>query len=189
MTRPGQRKMPTLSNISSKAIRGASLLGIAALVGWIGPAGYAKNTRRDKDMIIDQTKLSLAVDLSLRVKKDEPILARLQFSNRSSRPYELLSWLIFPGGRIDSKNYFGVNVDGRPARYIGIMKKRRNPTAADYIAVKPGETLTSVVSLSDAYFINQPGILTVVYSAINPALVEGVPGDRLFSNTVSVHLD
>jgi peptidyl-Lys metalloendopeptidase len=140
-------------------------------------------------MVIDQTKSSLAVQLSLRVKKDEPVLARLQFTNRSSRPYELLSWLTFPGGRIDSENYFSVDVGGRPAHYIGIIKKRRNPTAADYITVKPGETLTTVVSLTDAYSISRPGILTVVYSAINPALAEGVSGDRLTSNTVSVHLD
>jgi len=97
--------------------------------------------------------------------------------------------LTFPGGRIDSKNYFTVNVDGRPCRYIGITKKRGNPTAADYIAVKPGESLTSGVSLSEAYAINGPGLLTVVYSAINPGLAEDAPGDRLVSGTVSVRLD
>ena len=98
-------------------------------------------------MTNEQTKSSLTVDLSLRVRKGEPILARLQFTNRGSDVYELLSWLTFPGGHIDSKNYFSVNVDGWPCRYIGIMKKRGNPTAADYIAVKPGDSLTSIVSM------------------------------------------
>jgi peptidyl-Lys metalloendopeptidase len=83
-----------------------------------------------------------------------------------------------PGGRIDLTNYFSVNVDGRPCRYIGFMKKRGNPTAADYIAVKPGESLTSVVSLSEAYAISGPDLLTVAYSAINPGLAEDAPGDQ-----------
>ena len=156
--------MPIHSNISSRVSRGVVLFGIAALVGWIGADADAGTVRRAKAMTNEQTRSGLTVDLSLRVKKGEPILARLQFTNRGSTIYELLSWLTFPGGRIDSKNYFSVNVDGRPCRYIGITKKRGNPTATDYIAVKPGEPLTSVVSLSEAYAINGPGLLTVVYS-------------------------
>ena len=107
-----------------------------------------------------QSLSSLTVELSLRVKKGEPVLARLVFTNRSDNAVSLLSWLTFPGGRIDSKNYFKVEVDGVPARYIGIMKKRGSPTPADYVVLKPGESLTSVVSLSDAYAIGETGTIS-----------------------------
>lgn len=131
---------------------------------------------------------AISVSLDLRIRPGEPILARLQFANVGAQPYRLLSWLTFPGGRIDTKNYFKVTVNDRPAAYTGIMKKRGEATAADYLVVAPGETLTSVVSLSDAYAIARPSLLTVVYSAANPSLEAGAPADRLVSNTVSIRL-
>jgi hypothetical protein len=172
-----------------ESFRRAVLFGIAALVGCIGVDAYSGSVRQAEAMTNEQTRSSLTVDLSLRMKKGEPILAHLQFTNRGSCIYELLSWLTFPTGRMDSKSYFSISVDGRPCRYIGIMKKRDNPTAADYIAVKPGESLTRVVSLSEAYAISGAGVLTVVYSAINPGLGKDRPGDPLVSGTVSARLN
>jgi peptidyl-Lys metalloendopeptidase len=134
-------------------------------------------------------KSALTVTLSLRVKKSEPVLARMQFFNSTDQPYQLLSWLTFPTGHIDSKSYLSVQIDGQNARYIGILKKRAAPTAADYISVRPGETVTSIVSLSEAYAIGNSGILTVTYSAINPSLTDDEQGDHLNSNTVSARLD
>ena len=139
-------------------------------------------------MMTEQNKSALAVTLSLRVKKGEPVLARIQFFNQSNQPYKLLSWLTFPGGHIDSKSYLSVQVDGQFAPYIGIMKKRREPTAEDYMEVKPGETVTSIVSLGEAYAIGNGQMLTVTYNAINPGLAEDAKGDPLISNTVSVRL-
>ena len=54
------------------------LFGIAALVGWIGADADAGTVRRAKAITNEQTRSGLTVDLSLRVKKGEPILARLQ---------------------------------------------------------------------------------------------------------------
>lgn len=131
---------------------------------------------------------SLRVTLRLEIGAVKSILAHLQFTNEGGESYRILSWLTFPGRRIDSKSYFSVAIDGKPAAYIGILKKRDPPTARDYVEIKPGETLASVVSLSDAYSITAPGTLVVVYSAVNPSLEKGVVGDRLESNAVSVEL-
>jgi hypothetical protein len=69
------------------------------------------------------------------------------------------------------------------------MKKRRAPTAADYLSLAAGETVTREVSLGDAYAIFRRGVLRVTYAAVNPSLTEGEPGDALVSNTVSVQLN
>src|SRR5215475_12413384 len=102
--------MPIHWSIFSEPIRRAVLFGIAALVGWIGVDAYSGSVGRAKAMTNEQTRSSLTVNISLRMKKGEPILAHLQFTNRGRRIYELLSWLTFPSGRIDSKNYFSVSV-------------------------------------------------------------------------------
>lgn len=70
--------MPIHSNISLRVSRGVVLFGIAALVGWIGADADAGTVRRAKAITNEQTRSGLTVDLSLRVKKGEPILARLQ---------------------------------------------------------------------------------------------------------------
>ena len=136
----------------------------------------------------NQSASVLTVGLELRVAAGQPILARLRFTNSGSQPYELLSWLTFRSGRIDAK-YFNVTFNDQPARYIGIMKKRGPPTAKDYLVLKPGEERTSVVSLSEAYAIAGPGVLTVTYDTVNPGLAKGSPGDRLVSNTISARIE
>jgi hypothetical protein len=159
-------------------------MGIAAAIGCLGAAVHAREGRMS-----DQTTVPVRVSLEVQVKQGEPVVADLRFANEGGKPYRLLSWLTFPTGRIDSKNYFKVTVDGQPARYTGMMKKRKPPTEADYLVIAVGEAVSRTVSLGEAYALQGPGLLSVTYDAINPGLSPGAPGDRLTSNTVAVQLD
>ena len=175
-------------NILSKEIRGICAWMFAGWALLNGPVNVSGEVLRGVAMANETARSALVVSLELRMNKNEPIMAHLKFTNTSDKPYKLLFWLTLPGGRIDTKNYFKVTMDGEPVAYIGILKKRDPPTASDFIDVKPGEELASVVSLSDAYSIKPLGTLFVVYSAFNPSLLKDVSGERLESNSVSMEV-
>jgi hypothetical protein len=177
-----------ISWLRARTTRIEPLFGVVIFLSFAGCGWYISSIEQVKAAMTDR-KSSLTVTLSLKVKKGEPVLARIQFFNGTDQAYQLLSWLTFPTGHIDSKNYLSVQINDQNARYIGMLKKRAAPTAADYISVRPGETVTSIVSLSEAYAIGNSGILAVTYSAINPSLADDDHGDHLNSNTVSVRLD
>ncbi len=128
------------------------------------------------------------VELDLRASGGRKLDARLQFRNDGSTPYRLLSWLTFPTGRIDDEDYLQVSLDGQPCDYVGIVKKRPPAAAKDYLTLAPGAVVTRIVSISDAYDLPSPGMVGVLYSAINPPLDDGPPGDRLASNPASIPL-
>ena len=125
----------------------------------------------------------IEVALALHARADGALIADVTFTNRSSRPYRLLKWLTFPNGRIDAKR-FDVRVDGHPAAYTGMMKKRRAPGPDDFGLLQPGYRITAQVVLNEAYDIAHGRELSVTYDDINPPFEERRHGDHLRSNTV-----
>ena len=56
---------------------------------------------------------------------------------------------------------FEVSLNGEPVRYVGAMYKRGEPTAADYVELKAGETRTVTVDLGSNYAMTQNGMYEV----------------------------
>ncbi|HRC84354.1 MAG TPA: M35 family metallo-endopeptidase, partial [Thermoanaerobaculia bacterium] len=73
---------------------------------------------------------------------------------------------------------FNISLDGERALYVGKLYKRPAPTAKDFLALAPGQTLTKVIELSSAYAMNRAGEYAVQYRAdlaesLRPAKLAG----------------
>jgi peptidyl-Lys metalloendopeptidase len=69
-----------------------------------------------------------------------------------------------PLGTLEAK-LFRVSLDGQPVAYEGPMIKRALPTAADFAILRPGQSMRSVVVLSDAYDMRKGGTYTVTLAS------------------------
>lgn len=131
-----------------------------------------------------QASRAIEVTLQLSAAPDAGVNATLTFTNRSPQPHQLLKWLTFPTGRIDARR-FEVLVNGQPAQYTGMLKKRGEPGPDDFGTLAPSHQVTSTVSLSEAYAMPQGAEVSVTYAATNPPYGPRTYGERLRSNTVT----
>jgi peptidyl-Lys metalloendopeptidase len=82
-----------------------------------------------------------------------------------------------PSSAIES-NLFAVNRNGEEVRYEGAMIKRGVPTTNDFAILRAGQSLRSVVDLSETYNLSKSGQYTVTFaSPMQYASLSG--GERL----------
>ena len=62
-----------------------------------------------------------------------------------------------------SADLFDVRFNGEPVQYVGPVYKRAEPTAADYVELKAGETRQVVVDLGANYAMAQSGMYEVSF--------------------------
>ncbi|MBI2380375.1 MAG: peptidase M35 [Gammaproteobacteria bacterium] len=112
----------------------------------------------------------IAVSLSLdsaAAKGSEDVYVTVTLKNVSSQPAKLLRWLA-PVGELE-EGIFHITRDGKDVPYQGAHYKRVAPTAKDYITIKPGQSLTRRVELSNAYDLTVSGQYAISYdvAAVN----------------------
>jgi peptidyl-Lys metalloendopeptidase len=107
-----------------------------------------------------------AADVTIRVTPERQSLAKsddvvvdVTVTNATAATQYLLKWQT-PFGAIEAP-LFEVTRDGLPVRYLGIQVKRAAPTAADYIALKPGASRSVKVELSALYDMSITGAYSV----------------------------
>jgi peptidyl-Lys metalloendopeptidase len=82
--------------------------------------------------------------------------------NTTAAPVQILRWQT-PLYGIEG-NIFDVTQNGRSAPYIGPLYKRTPPTAADYVELKPGQTISVYADLTAAYDLTRGGEYKVRYT-------------------------
>ena len=82
-------------------------------------------------------------------------------SNDESRNIRVLKWSV--PGETDEASFFQVTRDGAPVLYIGKHYKRGAPTSADYITLRPGESLNRKVELSTQFDLSVTGAYQFTY--------------------------
>ena len=87
----------------------------------------------------------------------------VEVTNTSNRTVRMPSWQL-PSQFLQS-DVFSVTRDGREVAYEGPMIKRGLPQAADFIVLRPGETVRTSVDLSAFYDLSSTGQYTVTYRA------------------------
>jgi peptidyl-Lys metalloendopeptidase len=87
------------------------------------------------------------------------VVVNVTVTNGTAATQYLLKWQT-PLGAIEAP-LFDVTRDGVPVRYLGVQVKRAVPSAADYIALKPGATLNRRVELSALYDMGITGAYSV----------------------------
>ncbi|MGJ7914646.1 M35 family metallo-endopeptidase [Massilia sp. LXY-6] len=84
-----------------------------------------------------------------RLAKSDNVVVDVTVTNTSAATQYLLKWQT-PFGAIEAP-LLDVTRDGLPVRYLGVQVKRRAPSAANYLALKPGASRSVRVELSALY--------------------------------------
>lgn len=93
----------------------------------------------------------------------EPVLVDMELRNRGDVPRYVLTWYTpFEGlaGEI-----FTVEHDGEAVPYRGLLAKRGEPVASDYIEIAAGASAEASVDLAPSYDISAPGTYRVEFVA------------------------
>lgn len=83
-------------------------------------------------------------------------------SNTTATPMQVLRWMT-PLDGVDN-DLFDVYQNGERIAYTGRLVKRPAPTAADYVEIKPGESLSAEVDLTAVYDMRKGGNFNVRYN-------------------------
>jgi peptidyl-Lys metalloendopeptidase len=95
------------------------------------------------------------------VAGDESPMLRYTLDNTGRETLQLLRWQT-PLAGIEH-DILEVTLDGKPVPYSGKLIKRAAPQPADYVVIKPGETLTVLFDPSSAYDMTPAGDYTIRY--------------------------
>jgi peptidyl-Lys metalloendopeptidase len=95
--------------------------------------------------------------------KSDNVVVNVTVTNATAATQYLLKWQT-PVGAIEAP-LFEVTRDGQPVRYLGVQVKRPAPAAADYVALKPGASLSRRVELSALYDMGITGAYSVRWRA------------------------
>lgn len=96
-------------------------------------------------------------------KGTEPLNIRFKITNDSDKPINVLKWNTPLEGF--NANIFQVKRDGATVSYIGRVIKRGAPGPEDYVNIAPGKSVSTVVSLSQAYEIYEMGDYSVEFKS------------------------
>jgi len=94
---------------------------------------------------------------------DVNVEVTVSVTNTTSSALSVLRWEL-PSSHHDGA-LFDVQRDGASVAYTGRLVKRATPTAADYVLIQPGETLTYTVELTSAYDLSRSGTYSVAFSS------------------------
>ncbi|MCJ8272164.1 MAG: M35 family metallo-endopeptidase [Psychrosphaera sp.] len=131
-----------------------SLSAIAATL--LSPAAFA------------EIQANLSIDNAANLVGSSDVVANISYTNTDSQPVSMLSYLMKANSNGDlEENLFTVTLDGKAVEYQGMHVKRPAPTKADYITIRPGQTVSYKVELSGVYDLKQSGNYTFQYNATN----------------------
>lgn len=133
---------------------GAIALGSTLLASSIGSALAASNT----------TMSSLLVEMApLQAKSADDFAGAVRFTmrNPSDKAVKVLKWQT-PFFGVDG-NLFSIHVGGQEVAYTGRLIKRGEPTARDYMTLRPGESRSVEIDLSAYYDFAKSGQYEVRY--------------------------
>lgn len=120
----------------------------------------------------------------------EELVLRFALTNTGRSSAQVLRWHT-PLLGVDA-DLFEVSRNGEAVAYLGRMFKRGAPTRADYLVVRPGETLSANVPLASLYDLSRPGEYTVRYRLeLEDAFGRNASerAEQLSSNTLTLWLE
>jgi peptidyl-Lys metalloendopeptidase len=92
----------------------------------------------------------------------QDVLVTVEISNTTKHTVKILKWYTPADGVEES--LFAVMRDGQPVGYTGPIFKRPAATGKDFISLKSGESITSVVNLGEYYDLSAAGNYEVFYA-------------------------
>jgi len=100
------------------------------------------------------------------LRQGEELLILFAIENTGAEPLQFLPWgTAFE--KILSADLFAITFNDTELAYLGRKVKRREPVAADYMSLAPGERVENTVNLSLAYDVSAPGRYQIVHRPLN----------------------
>lgn len=93
----------------------------------------------------------------------QDVLVTVTISNPTGHTVKVLKWYTPVEGV--EEPLFAVLLNGEPAAYTGPVYKRPQATGQDYISLKAGESITTIVDLGEYYDLSQSGQYEIFYAA------------------------
>jgi peptidyl-Lys metalloendopeptidase len=121
----------------------------------------------------------------------QDVFVTVNISNPTNHTVRILKWFTPVQGV--EEPLFAVMRDGEPVSYIGALYKRPAVTGQDYISLKSGESITSIVNLGDYYDLSEAGEYEIFYAVASFNLFEENGNafkfrDSLVSEKISVSI-
>lgn len=95
---------------------------------------------------------------------EQDILVTVTVSNETKHTVRVLKWFTAIEGV--EEPLFVVRVNGQPVDYTSAIYKRPPATGNDYISLKAGESISSVVNLGEYYDLSASGKYEVTYAVV-----------------------
>lgn len=168
--------------------RNAILLLSTLIACAIAFAGCGGRSGTDLNSGEDPRNKGPVVTCELRCEwTQEGLIANLSFKNVTDGDVQLLDRNLIGGDEATELTWspFEVTHNGARIPYAGKLVKRAAPTNADYRALTPGEAVTAMVNISNAYNLSAPGTYRVRYASVNFS-PDGSKRIDIASNTVEI---
>lgn len=108
------------------------------------------------------------IEVKLSVEKNEAVIARLIFRNKSEKSIYLNKQVMYYHGQVRN-NYFEIRKrNGDKISYLGMMANcTRMPD--EYLLLQPDEEISSAISLKEWYKLTKGESYIIRYYAFNPS--------------------
>lgn len=122
----------------------------------------------------------------------QSVIVHVTMANPTSRTFNVLRW--FTPMEDVEEPLFVVSRNGEPVAYIGALYKRPQPTAADYVALKPGAVVRRDVDLATFYDLSVSGVYSIRYDVAAMSrhmlggVVDGASTAQADSNALAVQV-
>lgn len=113
----------------------------------------------------------------------QDVLLTVTISNPTRHTVRVLKWFT-PVDGLEEPLFF-VTRDGEPVEYTGATYKRPPVTGNDYISLKSGESITSVISLGEYYDLSASGQYEVSYAVASYNLFDEKGNAFKFRDTLT----
>ena len=108
----------------------------------------------------------------------QDVMVNVTMTNFSAEPVQVLRW--YTPLQQASTGLFKVTRNGEAVDYVGALVKRGTPTAADYVTIAAGSSITRAVKVSDLYDFSATGVYTVEYDVASMHTYRGtLPSNAL----------
>ena len=167
--------------------RKAHPLAVASIASAILLAGCGKPST-DPRTLQQQLTTKNPVNCELRCEwTSDGLVANLSFRNVTDSDLRLLKRNLLIGDSANELAWAPFEITRHSARiaYRGQAAKGTPPTAADYLALTPGEVVTATVNVGTAYDLSAPGTYRIRYASVNFS-PDGRSRIDIASNTVEI---
>ena len=133
-----------------------------AVLSVISSGVFLHACTRAQPIVLANNPLEISLQTRDSYALGEAIPVTVTITNKTSQALYFLKWGT-PFEKTLSRDIFNIRYKGKSLNYRGRMVKRGKPRAADYILIKPRQSLQATTDISQVYPLSKTGQYMVNY--------------------------